>query len=159
MGLIDRFRRPADADQPFRQKLVDLVFGVLRDADGRIHVEDAISAAATIVGVNLFGALSESEVVQAQAQIRNLKTALTSYRISFNKFPTTSEGLKALVENSKNKSFLDGTEVPNDPWGNPYVYTCEDGKKFKIVSYGADGVPGGTGEDDDIDSDKLGGKE
>ena len=50
MGLFDRFRKPADVDQPIRQKLVDLVLGVLRDQNGRIHVEDAISAAATIVG-------------------------------------------------------------------------------------------------------------
>jgi hypothetical protein len=50
MGLFERLRRPADANQPFRRKLVDLVLCVLRDADGRIRVEDAISAAATIVG-------------------------------------------------------------------------------------------------------------
>lgn len=114
-----------------------------------------IAGLATIVGVNLFGALSESEVVQAKAQIRNLKTALTSYRITFSKFPTTAEGLKALVENPKKKSFLDAAEVPDDPWGNPYVYACENGKDFTIVSYGADGVPGGTDEDADISSDAL----
>lgn len=50
MGLLDRFRRPADVDQPIRQKLVDLVLGALRDQNGRVRVEDAISAAATIVG-------------------------------------------------------------------------------------------------------------
>lgn len=50
MGLFDRFRRPADVDQPIRQKLVDLVLGALRDQNSRVRVEDAISAAATIVG-------------------------------------------------------------------------------------------------------------
>lgn len=114
-----------------------------------------IAGLATIVGVNLFGALSESETTEAKAQIRNFKTALTSYRISFNRFPTTQEGLNALIENSKNKKFLDAPEVPVDPWGNPYVYTCEGGKDFTIVSYGADGVPGGSGTDGDISSANL----
>jgi|GEM_PF-1233389 len=50
MGLLDRFRRPNDVDQPIRQKLVDLVLDALRDENGRIRVEDTISAAATIVG-------------------------------------------------------------------------------------------------------------
>lgn len=50
MGFFDRFRRPTDVDQPLRQQLVDIVLGILRDRDGRIRVEDAISAAATIVG-------------------------------------------------------------------------------------------------------------
>ncbi len=133
-----------------------------RDASGFTLVElmvviAIIAGLATIVGVNLFGALSESEVTQATAQIRNFKTALTSYRITFNKFPTTQEGLNALVQNPKQKSFLDAPEVPLDPWGNPYVYTSENGKDFKILSYGADGVPGGSGEDGDINSDNLGG--
>lgn len=114
-----------------------------------------IAGLATIVGVNLFGALSESEVTEAKAQIQNFKTALTSYRITFNRFPTTQEGLNALVENPKNKKFLDAAEVPSDPWGNPYVYTSEGGKSFTIVSYGADGVPGGSGADADISSDNL----
>jgi hypothetical protein len=50
MGFLDRFRKPADIEQPMRQKLVELVLGILRDQNGRIRVEDAISAAATIVG-------------------------------------------------------------------------------------------------------------
>ena len=50
MGLFERFRRSTDIDQPIRQKLVDLVLSALRDRDGRIRAEDAISAAATIVG-------------------------------------------------------------------------------------------------------------
>lgn len=114
-----------------------------------------IAGLATIVGVNLFGALSESEVAEAKAQIHNFKTALTSYRITFNRFPTTQEGLNALVENPKQKNFLDASQVPNDPWGNPYVYSSESGKSFTIVSYGADGVPGGSGVDADISSDNL----
>ena len=50
MGLFDRFGKPTDVDQPIRRKLVDLVLYVLRDQNGRIHAEDVISAAATIVG-------------------------------------------------------------------------------------------------------------
>lgn len=114
-----------------------------------------IAGLATIVGVNLWGALAESEVTQAKAQIRNFKTALTSYRIAYSKFPTTQQGLNALVSNAKKKNFLDATEVPLDPWGNPYVYSSDSGKAFTVISYGADGSPGGTGEDGDINSNNL----
>lgn len=114
-----------------------------------------IAGLATIVGVNLFSALSRADVTNAQAQISNFKTALMGYKIEFKKFPTTAEGLEALISNAKGTSFLDGTTVPTDPWGNPYVYTSEGSKSYKIVSYGADGVPGGSAEDADISSDNL----
>ncbi len=118
-----------------------------------------IAGLATIVGVNLFSALSRADVTNAQAQISNFKTALMGYKIEFKKFPTSGQGLEALVSNDKGTSFLDGTIVPTDPWGNPYVYTSESSKSYKIVSYGADGVPGGTGEDADISSDNLAAEE
>lgn len=117
-----------------------------------------IAALATIVGVNVLNALSDSDVAAAKAQIRNFKTALMGYKIAFKTFPSTAEGLDALINNSKSKAFLDAKEVPLDPWGNPYVYTAEGGK-YTIISYGADGVPGGTGSDADISSDDLKGEE
>ena len=113
-----------------------------------------IAALATIVGVNVLGALDEGDVASAKAQIRNFKTALTSYRIAFNKFPSSSEGLNALVNNPK-KNFLDSSSVPKDPWGNDYVYKLENNRPI-IISYGADGAPGGSGLDADISSEDLG---
>jgi general secretion pathway protein G len=114
-----------------------------------------IAALATIVGVNVLSSMDDADVSAAQAQIRNLKTALTSYKITYKRFPSSSEGLNALIQNDKGKKFLDSASIPTDPWGNPYLYSSE-GNEFKIVSYGADGSPGGSGYDADISSDDLG---
>lgn len=117
-----------------------------------------IAMLATAVGVNMFGALEDANVATAKAEIANFNTALIAYKIAFRKLPTSAEGLNALVSNPK-KNFLDTKAIPNDPWGNPYVYTLEGGSNFTIVSYGADGTPGGTGVDQDISSDNLSGNE
>ena len=114
-----------------------------------------IAVLATIVGVNVLGAMDEAAVTQAKAQIRNFKTALTAYKLKFKVFPSSSEGLNALVSNAKGVSFLDEKTIPDDPWGNPYVYALEDSRHFRIVSYGEDGRPGGTEYAADIDSDAL----
>lgn len=112
-----------------------------------------IAILASIVGFNVLGSMEEANAAQAKAQIKNFKTALIAYKLKFKKFPTTSEGLDALINNGE-KSFLDAKEVPVDPWNNPYLYTNNDGV-YKIVSYGADGVQGGTGENADISSESL----
>ena len=116
-----------------------------------------IAMLATIVGVNVLGSLDEADVTSAKAQIRTFKTALVGYRVAFNKFPSSGEGLDVLITNTK-KNFLEGKAIPNDPWGNPYVYTSEGSREFKIVSYGADGTPGGTGIEADITSEDLEGE-
>ncbi len=118
-----------------------------------------IAGLATLVGYNLFNALEEADLTNAKAQISLFKTALVGYRIAFKKFPTTGEGLDALITNSKGKSYLDATTVPLDPWGNAFVYTSENGRSFVVTSYGADGSPGGSGDAADISSDDLKGDE
>jgi general secretion pathway protein G len=115
-----------------------------------------IAMLAAIVGFNVIGALDDSQVTAAKGQIQNFKAALIGYRVVFNKFPSTEEGLNVLVENEKGRNFLDAKAVPDDPWGNPYVYKFE-GENYGIVSYGADGQPGGTGNNADISSDALDG--
>ena len=110
-----------------------------------------IAGLATIVGVNVLGALDDADRATAQAQIRTFSTALVTYKIRFNEFPSTLDGL---VNNSKNRNFLDSNTVPVDPWGNPYRYKSQ-GRSFIITSYGADGTPGGTDDDADISSDDL----
>ena len=114
-----------------------------------------IAGLATLVGVNLFGALEDADLTNAKAQISMFKTALMSYRIAFRKFPTTEEGLDALIANSKGKSYLDAKAVPLDPWGNAFIYTSENGRNFVVKSYGADGAPGGSGDGADISSEDL----
>jgi general secretion pathway protein G len=110
-----------------------------------------IAGLATIVGVNVLRSLDDADRATAQAQIKNFGTALVTYKIQFNKFP---KDLDELVNNSKNRNFLDSKTVPLDPWGNPYVYKSK-GRSFTITSYGGDGTPGGADGDADISSDDL----
>jgi len=117
-----------------------------------------IAMLATAVGVGMFGALDDANVAKAKAEISSFKTALIAYKITFKKLPSSTEGLNALVNNSK-KNFLDSTAVPMDPWGNPYVYTLVGGNVFTIVSYGADGTAGGTDLNADISSANLAGNQ
>lgn len=114
-----------------------------------------IAMLAAVVGYNVLGALDEAENTTAKAEIRTFKNALISYRLTFKRFPTNEEGLDALIHNEKNKSFLDASEVPSDPWGNPYVYKIEGSRDFEVISYGADGTPGGDAENADISSKHL----
>lgn len=115
-----------------------------------------IAMLATAVGVNIFGTLEDANVAKAQSEIANFNTALIAYKIAFRKMPTSAEGLNVLVSNPK-KNFLNTNVLPMDPWGNPYIYTHEGGSNYTIVSYGADGVSGGSGVDADISSENLAG--
>lgn len=106
-----------------------------------------IAILATIVGVNVFRNIDESNQTAAKAQIRVFKNALVSYKLKHKKFPQSLDELAS-------GGFLESKTVPADPWGNPYVYRAE-GAAYTIMSYGADGRPGGSGYDADISSDNL----
>ncbi|PCJ65140.1 MAG: type II secretion system protein GspG [Candidatus Hydrogenedentota bacterium] len=113
-----------------------------------------IAMLAGAVGFAMFGALDDASVSKAKAEISTFKTALTAYRITFKRLPSTNDGLNSLVHNEK-RNFLDLSEIPMDPWGNPYTYTLESDGGFTIVSYGADGSQGGDGINADISSKNL----
>lgn len=116
---------------------------------------------AAIVVPNLLSAADDANVAAAKAQIKSFETALGLYHLKFKKYPTTGEGLQALITNPS-KSFLSQDSIPQDPWNNDYVYTSPgtQGHPFEVVSYGADGQPGGSGEyDKDIVSWDLRGKD
>lgn len=125
-----------------------------------------ITILAGIVGVNVLPKLGESKVKAAQVQLKNLKAAVNLYRVEQHHVPDQSEGLRALVEcptglDRKNRypegGYLDSSEVPLDPWGQAYIY-LQPGRKdqrFEIISYGADGEPGGENEDADLSSADL----
>ena len=91
----------------------------------------------------------------ARAQINALGKALDQFRLDNGHYPSTEEGLAALVERPTNEPRWDGPyltkAVPLDPWGNPYVFTIpgEHGE-YDLLSYGKDGRPGGEGENADI---------
>jgi general secretion pathway protein G len=104
---------------------------------------------AALVGPALFGNLEKGKRTTAAAQISNLESALDSYRLDIGRYP---ESLDGLLENDTGRDAWSGPymrEVPLDPWTNPYHYEREEGD-YVLMSYGADGAPGGQEDDADI---------
>ena len=108
----------------------------------------------------------EARRVKAKMDIRTIESALKLYKIDSGEYPTTEQGLEALINKPdtapvpmkwRDGGYLDGNSVPKDPWGNPYNYTSptQDGKDYEITSYGRTGQPGGTGRDAEISSADL----
>ncbi len=102
--------------------------------------------------------IKKANIDAAKTQIKLLRDALTGYRLDVGSYPDSDAGLQALVENPDENEkwagpYLQPPLIPKDPWGNDYVYTSpgEHGD-FDIVCYGADGQPGGEGENADINS-------
>jgi general secretion pathway protein G len=92
-----------------------------------------------------------------KAQIELLGTALDTFRLDVGRYPTTQEGLLALNQRPGGLDRWDGPylkkEVPSDPWGKAYIYKSPgDHGPYDILSYGADGVPGGQDNNRDISS-------
>ncbi|HEX7232252.1 MAG TPA: type II secretion system major pseudopilin GspG [Candidatus Binatia bacterium] len=92
-----------------------------------------------------------------KAQIELFGTALDTFRLDVGRYPTTQEGLAALTQKPASADRWDGPylkkEVPPDPWGKPYIYKSPgDHGPYDIVSYGADGAPGGEENNRDVTS-------
>jgi general secretion pathway protein G len=111
-----------------------------------------------LVGPRVLNYLSESKAKAAKIQIESLGSALDLFYLDTGRYPTTSEGLAALVQapgniTAWNGPYVKGGVVPADPWGNPYLYRSPGQHgPYDIVSYGADGQEGGTGVASDITS-------
>ncbi len=110
---------------------------------------------ASIVLPNFFGQARKARVKTARVQISTLETALDAFALDTGRYPTTEEGLQALVERPANVKSWDGPylkkKVPLDPWGNPYHYEGpSQGSGYVLKSYGADGAPGGSDDAADI---------
>src|SRR5512143_877161 len=111
---------------------------------------------AALVGPRLFGHVGAANQKAAKTQIEMLGQGLDAFRLDVGRYPTTSEGLNALTTNPGvegwNGPYLK-KGLPNDPWKRPYQYQSpgEHGD-YDIVSYGADGAPGGEGESKDVTS-------
>jgi general secretion pathway protein G len=121
-----------------------------------------IGLLATIVVQNLKGATDKAKRIKAQADISALKTALDRYYLDNGSYPSTDQGLPALISAPQNgkvpADYPPGgyiERIPNDPWGNGYVYQS-DGDNYLLKSYGADGVEGGAGKNADIDGSTNG---
>jgi len=101
--------------------------------------------------------VKKANIGAARTQIKLLEDALTGYRLDIGSYPDGDSGLQALMENLTDNEkwagpYLKGA-LPKDPWGNDYVYACpgEHGD-FDLSSYGADGQPGGEGDNADINN-------
>ena len=97
---------------------------------------------ASFVLPNLTGKGEEAKKKLVCVQMKSISTSLKMFKIDNSKYPTTSEGLKLLVD----KNYFEDNKLPKDTWGNEYIYTLND-KIFEILSFGANKKEGG---DDDI---------
>ena len=117
---------------------------------------------AGIVGVAVFGQLDSARVGTTATQMKQIESALAFYQMENGRFPTTEQGLSALVRkptigpeprNWRPGGYLQGGQVPLDAWGNPYQYQypgTNNPQAFDLWSFGADGTPGGEDTDAEI---------
>jgi general secretion pathway protein G len=121
---------------------------------------------ATVVGVQVIPRLGDARRTAAQTQLATFKTALNLYRMDNGLYPTQRQGLDALCRmpeeeprprNYRAEAYLESRQAPLDPWGRPYIYfqPGRDGAPYEIVSYGADGRPGGEGENAEVSSSDI----
>lgn len=116
---------------------------------------------ATLVAPKITGRTDEARRTKAAADLRAIEQALHLYKLDNGTYPTTEQGLQALVTKPETgvipvrwnpEGYLD--KVPIDPWGHPYLY-LSDGQRYTLKSFGADGEEGGEGKYADLDSRDL----
>ena len=121
-----------------------------------------IALIAALIVPNVIGRPDEARVTVAQADVRSVAAALKMYRLDNGTYPTTQQGLEALVARPTSaplpRAWAEGgylDEVPTDPWDRPYVYKGPGANGgFELLSLGRDGKPGGEGTDADIRLDR-----
>ena len=114
-----------------------------------------IALLAALVAPKVFPKLGKGKTAAAKAQIEMLGQALDQYRLDTGHYPTTAQGLQALLTNPGidkwDGPYLKKNLIPLDPWGRAYSYACPGTHgEYDIWSFGRDGVQGGEGEDQDI---------
>jgi len=121
-----------------------------------------LSILGTYVGVKLMNRPDEARQTQARTQIGALENALKMYRLDSGSYPSQEQGLKALVEkpttgtvprNWRAGGYLDKNRLPKDPWGSDFIYVnpgIHNPTGVDVISYGADGQPGGSDFDADL---------
>jgi general secretion pathway protein G len=115
-----------------------------------------IGLLATLVIPGLFKKLGKGQYEAAKAQLATIEQALDQFRLDVGRYPTTQEGLNALVTNP-GIDLWDGpyakSSLLTDPWKRPYQYQCPGSHgEYDLFSYAKDGAPGGEGQDKDITS-------
>ncbi|MBF0564921.1 MAG: type II secretion system major pseudopilin GspG [Nitrospirae bacterium] len=121
-----------------------------------------LSLLAAIVAPRIMGRTDDARIAEAKVQIRNFETALKLFKLDNGFYPTTEQGLEALAELPKSGKvpskyrdggYLEQKKIPLDPWNKAYVYISPGiHGDYDIISYGADGEPGGEGKNKDIES-------
>ncbi|QQQ19756.1 type II secretion system major pseudopilin GspG [Brevundimonas vitis] len=118
-----------------------------------------IGLLATVVAINVLPSQDRAMVGKARADISVLEQAIETYRLDNLTFPTSQQGLQALVappaDLARPERYRQGgyiRRLPEDPWGNPYQFRrpSAHGQQFDVYSYGADGKEGGEGDDADL---------
>ena len=121
---------------------------------------------AGIVLPKILGREEEAKVSAAKVQIKAFESALDGYKLDNGFYPTTDQGLSALIKKPevgripdkwKEGGYLKPARIPKDPWGKDYLYFSpgNEGREYEIVSYGPDGEQGGEGKNADIESWKI----
>jgi general secretion pathway protein G len=136
---------------------------LLRQSGGFSLIEILIALtllgiAGTFVAGKIFSSLTEGQIKSTKIQMSGFKNVLQDYRRKCGMYPTTDQGLEALLQkpsggkeckNYPPEGFMDAEEIPRDPWDEEYFYES-DGRKFNIWSLGPDREEGGEGTDADI---------
>ena len=106
---------------------------------------------AALAGPRVIGYLGGAKADTADLQVKNFKSALDLYRLDTGVYPTTQQGLNALVRSPGNAGgwkgpYIDSPSLPTDPWGNPYHYKAPgEHASYDLYSWGTDKAPGGSG--------------
>jgi general secretion pathway protein G len=116
-----------------------------------------IGLLASLVGPVLYQRVNPAKQSVARAQIENFMTALDAYYLDMGRFPSQQQGLSALRSRQDGEAKWNGPylkkDIPNDPWGNPFVYRIPGRNGgYEVISYGADGKEGGDGDNVDVNS-------
>ena len=118
-----------------------------------------IGILAAIVAPNVIGNVDKANITKAKTEIRALESALKLYRLDNFQYPTSEQGLEALVvrpndpniRNWNPRGYMERDSIPADPWGNPYQYLNPGNNgEIDVYSFGADGRPGGEENNADI---------
>ena len=115
---------------------------------------------ASLIVPRIMGRPEEARRIKARIDIQSLETALKLYNLDNGDYPTTEQGLQALLEPPstgvlpkkwREGGYLEKGKIQEDPWGNEYIYLSPGSQgDFDIISYGSDGEPGGEGKDEDV---------